>query len=81
MAAPTISIFYRDLILTPILRVLTLILFTGSLNSIQNAYIARNLLFKKLFKSSVGAIVISGTLGVIAAYFGLGVWALAIQQL
>ena len=81
MAAPTISIFYRDPILTPILRVLALILFTGSLNSIQNAYIARNLLFKKLFKSSVGAIVISGTLGVIAAYFGLGVWALVIQQL
>ena len=81
MAAPTISIFYRDPILTPILRVLALILFTGSLNSIQNAYIARNLMFKKLFKSSVGAIVISGTLGVIAAYFGLGVWALVIQQL
>ena len=81
VAAPTISVFYRDPILVPILRVLALILFTGALNSIQNAYIARNLMFKKLFKSSVGAIVISGTLGVIAAYFGLGVWALVIQQL
>lgn len=81
LAAPTISAFYRDPILIPILRVLALILFTGSLNSIQNAYIARNLMFKKLFKSSVGAIVVSGTLGIIAAYFGLGVWALVIQQL
>lgn len=81
LAAPNISVFYRDPILVPILRVLALILFTGALNSIQNAYIARNLMFKKLFKSSVGAIVISGTLGVIAAYLGLGVWALVIQQL
>lgn len=81
VAAPTISVFYRDPILVPILRVLALILFPGALNSIQNAYIARNLMFKKLFKSSVGAIVVSGTLGIIAAYFGLGVWALVIQQL
>lgn len=81
LAAPTISVFYREPILAPILRVLALILFTGALNSIQNAYIARNLMFKKLFKSSVGAIVISGTSGVIAAYLGLGVWALVIQQL
>lgn len=81
LAAPTISRFYRDPILVPILRVLALILFPGALNSIQNAYIARNLMFKKLFKSSVGAIVISGILGVIAAYLGLGVWALVIQQL
>lgn len=81
LAAPTISVFYGDPILVPILRVLALILFTGALNSIQNAYVARNLMFKKLFKSSVGAIVISGTMGVIAAYFGLGVWALVIQQL
>jgi len=81
VAAPTISVFYRDPILVPILRVLALILFTGALNSIQNAYIARNLMFKKLFKSSVGAIAISGILGIIAAYLGLGVWALVIQQL
>lgn len=78
---PTISVFYRDPILVPILRVLALILFTGALNSVQNAYIARNLMFKKLFKSSVGSTAISGILGVIAAYLGLGVWALVIQQL
>jgi O-antigen/teichoic acid export membrane protein len=39
------------------------------------------MLFKKLFKSSLGAVVISGILGVSAAYNGLGVWALVIQQI
>jgi O-antigen/teichoic acid export membrane protein len=80
-SAPFISSFYRDPILVPVLRILSVILFSGALNAVQNAYIARNLLFKKLFKSSVGAIIISGILGVIAAYYGLGVWALVIQQL
>lgn len=79
--APTISNFYNDPILVPVLRVLSLILFTGAFNSIQNAYIARNLMFKKLFKSSFGAIFISGILGILAAYIGLGVWALVLQQL
>ena len=36
-------------------------------------------LFK--LKSSLGAILISGTFGLLAAYLGLGVWALVIQQL
>lgn len=81
LTAPAIADFYGNDILTPVLRALGLILFTGAFNSIQNAYVARNLLFKKLFKSSLGAIVLSGVLGIVAAYQGLGVWALVIQQI
>lgn len=76
-----IADFYRDPILIPVLRVLVLTLFFGAFNSIQNAYIARNMMFKKLFYSSVGAIIVSGTTGIIAAYMGFGIWALVIQQL
>jgi len=79
--APLVSNFYDDEILTPVLRVLSLTLFTGAFNSIQNAYVSKNMLFKKLFRSSLGAIIISGILGVTAAYRDLGVWALVIQQL
>lgn len=81
LTAPFISAFYRDQILIPVLRVLGFTLFFGAFNSIQNAYVSRNMMFKKLFYSSVGAILISGIVGVIAAYMGLGVWALVIQQL
>ena len=38
-------------------------------------------MFKKLFYSSLGAIIISGTFGIVAVFSGLGVWALVIQQL
>src|SRR5690606_41841822 len=49
--APFIADFYRLPQLTLILRVLSITLFFGALNSIQNAYVARNMMFKKLFFS------------------------------
>lgn len=79
--APYIANFYGDPLLTSVLRVLTLTLFFGAFNSIQNSYIARNMLFKKLFFSSLGAMIFSGLIGIFAAFMGLGVWALVIQQL
>jgi teichuronic acid exporter len=81
ISAPYIASFYDEVILTPVLRALSFTLFAGAFNSIQNAFVSRNLLFKKLFKSSLGAVLISGALGIIAAYQGLGIWALVIQQL
>lgn len=78
---PLIASFYEKQMLIPLLRVLALTLFIGALNSIQNAVVARNLAFKKLFYSSIGAIVISGIVGIAMAYIGYGVWALVMQQL
>lgn len=81
ITAPLISNFYNNSALTKVFRVLSLTLFIGAFNSIQNAYISRNMLFKKLFVSSLGAVTISGIVGIIAAYCGFSVWALVLQQL
>lgn len=81
ISAPMIADFYEDQSLVDVLRVISLTLFAGAFNSIQNAFVSRNMLFKKLFKSSLGAILISGALGVFAAYKGLGIWALVIQHM
>lgn len=81
ITAPLIASFYNQPILVKVLRVLSITLFIGAFNSIQNAYVARNMLFKKLFISSLGSVTISGVVGIIAAYSGLGVWALVLQQL
>lgn len=81
ITAPCIANFYNEPILIQVIRVLAITLFIGAFNSIQNAFVARNMLFKKLFASSLGAVTISGIVGVIAAYSGLGVWALVLQQL
>lgn len=81
ISAPFIASFYQNEQLTSVLRVMGLILFFGAFNSIQNAWVARHMMFRELFKRSIGALLISGTAGIIAAYSGLGVWALVIQQL
>jgi O-antigen/teichoic acid export membrane protein len=81
VSAPYIANFYGDKIYVSLLRVLSIALFPGAFNSIQNAYVSKNLIFKKLFISSLGAITISGILGIVAAYKGLGIWALVLQQI
>jgi teichuronic acid exporter len=68
-------------LITPVLRVLGLTLFFGAVNTIQNAVIARNFQFRKLFISSLGAVLLSGVVGIAMAYAGYGVWALVGQQL
>lgn len=79
--SPFIASVYQEPELVPILRVLSTSLFLGAINSIQKAYIAKKMLFKKLFFSSLYSILFSGVLGIAAAFAGLGVWALVVQQL
>lgn len=79
--APTIARFYNNNVLVPILRVLSLTLFFGALNSVQYAMVSKTMKFKRFFFSSMGGVVGSGILGIVFAYLGYGVWALVIQQL
>ncbi|MGL4864549.1 MAG: lipopolysaccharide biosynthesis protein [Cetobacterium sp.] len=79
--APLISSFYKNLELIKILRILSLTLFLGAFNSIQNTIIAKTMEFKKQFLSSLIAAIISGVVGLLLAYKHFGVWALIYQQL
>lgn len=81
VSAPSIAIFFEETQLEIILRILAITLFFGAINSIQHAVIARNMEFKKLFFSSLGAVLISGIIGITMAYHNFGVWALVVQQL
>ncbi|WP_124041644.1 lipopolysaccharide biosynthesis protein [Clostridium perfringens] len=80
-SAPFIARFYGIMQLTQVIRILSLTLFLGAYNSIQNAIVAKTMQFKKLFFSSLIAVIISGIIGVLMAYWGFGVWALVAQQL
>lgn len=79
--APFISTFFEQPQLVNVLRTLSFILFFNALNSIQNAIISRNMQFKKLFNSSISAVILSGIVGITMAYSNFGVWALVGQQL
>lgn len=80
-SAPFIALFYAMPKLKSILRVLALVLIPGAFNSIQNAKVAREMRFKELMYCTIGSVIISGTIGIVMAYMGLGVWALVGQQL
>ena len=67
LTSPFIAQFFREPLLKPVLRVISVILFLGAFKSVQVALIARKLLFKKLFFSSLGAIIISGVIAIITA--------------
>lgn len=79
--SPFIASFYKMPELAPVLRVLALILFPGAFNSIQNAKVQREMKFKQLLYCTIISALISGIIGVIMAYCGLGCWALVGQQL
>ena len=79
--APLLSWFYGRAELTSLVRVYGLIIPLSVYNSIQNAYVARHMQFRKIFYASIINAIISGIIGVVFAYLGFGVWALVIQSL
>ena len=81
MAAPYIAKFYDDISLTPVIRVLSLTIVISGVKGIQQAYVSRNMLFRKFFFSTIGGTIFSAFLGIGMAYIGFGVWALVAQQL
>ncbi len=80
-AAPIIADFYAKPELVPLVRVLSLSLVISGIKNVQDAYVAKNLLFNKSFYASIGGTVGSAILGIWMAYSGFGAWALVAQNL
>lgn len=79
--APYISILMHTPVLTIVLRVLGLRLPISAMNSIQQAYVSQQMIFKKFFFSTLSGTISSGVIGLTMAYSGFGVWALVGQNL
>lgn len=80
-AAPLIAKFYENTELVPIIRVISLTVVVSGLKNVQQAYVSKNMQFKRFFYSSIGGVVFSAVLGIALAKAGCGVWALVAQQL
>lgn len=83
ICAPLISSFYGEgyEILTPVLRVLGLRIIISGVNSVQQAYVSRQMIFRKFFFSTFFGTILSAFVGISLAYNGFGVWALVAQYL
>ena len=79
--APVISKVYLNNDITLVLRIMGLRLPIAAINSIQQAYVSRKMIYKKFFYSTISGAIVSGIVGVVMALLGFGVWALVAQYL
>ncbi|MBP5551667.1 MAG: lipopolysaccharide biosynthesis protein [Bacilli bacterium] len=79
--APLISSYYDNQILTPILRVYGIAIFIQSYASVQSAFVIKKFKFKQIFLATLFSTLISGTISIVLAIKGFGLWALVVQGL
>ena len=80
-ASPAIAWFYDLPELTPLVRVISLILIISGVKNVQQAYVSKHMLFKRFFFATLGGTIGAAIIGITMAYFGFGVWALVAQML
>ena len=80
-AAPFVAGYYAEPQLTIVLRVIGFTFFIQAFTAVRNGIVNRNMQFKLLFYCNSTASIVSGAIGIVAAYMGYGVWALVAQRL
>lgn len=81
LSAKYIANYFDNENLILITQILGINLIISSLSSIQNVILSRRLDFKLIAKVNVIAQITSGTIAVVAAYMGLGIWALVLRTM
>lgn len=78
--APYVASFYNEPQLKLLLRVVGLTVFFNSLCIVQNAILISSMRMRLLTRATITSQILSGVIGIVMAYSGFGVWALAIQS-
>jgi len=81
ITAPLIAKFYNQPLVEIIIKVLGIRVFFAGVNSVQRAYVSRQMQFKRFFYSTFIGTLISAVIGISLATFGYGIWALVAQYL
>ncbi|MCY0970997.1 lipopolysaccharide biosynthesis protein [Chryseobacterium wangxinyae] len=76
LCAPLISAFFKQTLLTDILRVYSLTFIISSFASVQNTKLTKELKFKILAISALPGIIVGSFVGIVLALQDFGVWAL-----
>lgn len=76
-----IAEFYKNSKLINIVQVLSVLFIISSFNLVQKAQLTRKLRFDILTKTDIVSSAISGTVGVIMAFAGFGVWSLVSKNI
>lgn len=83
LVAPCISSFYGEgyAILIPVLRVLGIQVIIFAINSVQQAYVQKQMMFRNFFWATLVGTICSAAVGLAMAYCGYGIWSIVFQQL
>ncbi len=79
IASPWIAEFYNVPVLTPLIRVTALGFIYGPMGTPQSIILARRLDFKTPTRIGITCQIISGVIGITMAFYGYGIWSLAIS--
>lgn len=76
ITAPLIADFYKQPILTSLLRVLSLNIIISAFGSIQNTIFTKQMAFKKLLRINIPGTFIASLIGIVLAYYDYGAWSM-----
>lgn len=79
--SPLIAKYFNDLSMVPYIRVLSLTILISGVKNVQQAYVSKNMMFRKFFFSTLGGTVVAGVIGITMAINGAGIWSLVTQQI
>lgn len=80
-AAPAIAAFFRQPVLIPMVRLYCLTFIISAFGAIQATRLTKELDFKTQLLVGLPAVVAGGVVGIVAAWFGAGVWSLVWMHL
>ena len=81
LCAPLIAKFYNNDSLIALTRVISITILISGVKNVQQAYVSKNLIFKKFFFATLTGTIGAAGVGILMALNGFGVWALVTQQL
>ena len=76
LVAPYVAKYYNEPQLASLLRVSGITILISALKNIQEAYVSKNMIFKKFFVSSLLGTIMAGVVGIVMAIKGFGAWAI-----
>ncbi len=79
--APFIANFYGNQKLIALTRVLGITILISGIKNVQQAYVSKNLIFKKFFFATLAGTIGAAIVGIAMALKGFGVWAIVAQQI
>ncbi len=81
LSAPLVAGFFREPLVTPLLRVLAFSFILESLGSMHVVLLRRDLAFRRKLVPDIGRSIVKGSVAIATAATGFGVWALVWGQL